>query len=73
MVLRECLRCHNFIRVFNLMFELYLILLTQHDGREQEMIENSNQPEVLRQVRDLIREYQDASQADSTEDGGLEG
>jgi len=24
---------------------------------------------VLRQVRDLIREYQDAWQADSTEDG----
>jgi hypothetical protein len=66
---RECLRCHNFIRVFNLMFELYLIRLTQHDGREQGMIENSKQPEVLRQVRDLIREYQDASQADSSEEG----
>ena len=69
MVLRECLRCHNFMRLFNLMFELYLILLTQHDGREQDMIENSNQPEVLRQVRDLIREYQDAWQADPSEDG----
>ena len=69
MVLRECLRCHNFMRLFNLMFELYLILLTQHDGREQDMIENSNQPEVLRQVRDLIREYQDAWQADASEDG----
>ena len=69
MVLRECLRCHNFIRLFNLMFELYLILLTQHDGREQDMIENSNQPEVLRQVRDVIREYQDAWQADASEDG----
>jgi hypothetical protein len=69
MVLRECLRCHNFIRLFNLMFELYLILLTQHDGREQDMIENSNQPELLRQVRDLIREYQDAWQADASEDG----
>lgn len=61
MVLRECIQCHNFIRLYDLLFEMYLILLAQHEGCESDMIAKSDRPDVLRKVRDLIHEHRDAT------------